>query len=113
MDSAIQSNGSTVDESTISFRPHVSKNAMIRNQTERTHPARPLRNKQDPATSDGVPMRPTGFASASASPAESSTAFIILLGKGPHASVLTVMPRGPRATARVRVSWWRPALLAL
>lgn len=74
-------------------------------------PARPHRNRHDPAASCGVPMRPRGFASAMASPAESSTARIIFEGKGPQARVFTVIPRGPRAHARVRVRWCLVTLL--
>lgn len=51
-------------------------------------PARLLKNKQDPATSCGVPMRPRGTPALIVSPNDSKVAAIILLSKGPHARVL-------------------------
>lgn len=65
-------------------------------------PARPDKNKQTPATSSGVPMRPNGTPLRIESLFFSSVSFIILDWKGPHASVLTVMPSGPNREARTR-----------
>lgn len=60
-----------------------------------------------------MPILPNGFSSSSSLPAVSSTAFIIFVANGPQASVFTVTPRGPSSSARVRLRWCRPALLAL
>ena len=70
-----------------------------------------------PATSCGVPMRPSGTPETMTSENASSVAFIIFDSNGPlstsvdraqlqthHANALTVMPRGPKWFARTRVS---------
>lgn len=51
-------------------------------------PARLLKNKQAPATSCGVPMRPRGTPALIDSPNSFNVAAIILLSKGPQANVL-------------------------
>jgi hypothetical protein len=51
-------------------------------------PARLLKNKQAPATSCGVPMRPRGTPALIVSPNDRKVAAIILLSKGPQAKVL-------------------------
>lgn len=65
-----------------------------------THPpALLLSHRQAPATSSGRPIRCMGSADDISSEKDSSVAFIILLGNGPSASVLTVMA-GPSCDAR-------------
>lgn len=86
---------------------------MRRREEGTAHPARLARNKHAPAASCGDPMRPRGLASTIASPKFLNVAAIILLGKGPQAKVLLVIPRGPSSTAKVRERWCRPALEAL
>lgn len=98
-------------------------------------PARLLKNKQDPATSCGVPMRPRGTPALIVSPNDSKVAAIILLSKGPQAKVLELQTesvlytqtqreakqsrctyvtfRLPRWLASTRLKWCRPALLEL
>lgn len=63
-------------------------------------PARLERNKHAPATSSGSPTRPSGKLATIESRFFSSVAAIILDGKGPQASVLTVMFSRPRREAR-------------
>lgn len=58
-------------------------------------------------------MRDSGFISRMSSPMVSSANFIILLGNGPQAIVLDVMPLGPSTVARCRLRWCSPALAAL
>ena len=68
-----------------------------------------------PATSSGLPIRPSGTFSSTSSRDSgfSSRNAIILLSNGPGAIALTVMCSEARRLARCRVSMWTAALLAL
>ena len=65
-----------------------------------------------PAMSSGRPMRRRGQRRTISSPNVSSDASVILLGKNPGATALTVTWRGASSRASDRVRWWTAALLA-
>lgn len=63
-------------------------------------PARLLKNKQDPATSCGVPIRPRGTPALIVSPNDSKVAAIILLSKGPQAKVFELQTESVPNTSK-------------